>query len=72
MPRVARRRPAPRAIGSTARASWRDVVAERLAEAARLHEVALHVDDEKRGRSPVEALSVGSGLGDDDAQCRLG
>ncbi len=32
----------------------RDVVAERFAEAARLHEIALHVDDEKRGRRPVE------------------
>ena len=32
----------------------RDVVAERFAEAARLQEIALHVDDEKRRRRPVE------------------
>jgi hypothetical protein len=31
-----------------------DVVTERLAETTRLHEIALHVDDEKRGRCPVE------------------
>ena len=31
-----------------------DVIAERFAKAARLHEIALHVDDEKRGRRPVE------------------
>ena len=31
-----------------------DVIAERLAKTARLHEIALHVDDEKRGRRPVE------------------
>ena len=31
-----------------------DVIAERFAEAARLHEIALHVDDEKRGGGPIE------------------
>ena len=31
-----------------------DIIAERFAETARLHEIALHVDDEKRGRRPVE------------------
>jgi hypothetical protein len=31
-----------------------DVVAERFTEAAGLHEIALHVDDEKRGRGEVE------------------
>ena len=32
----------------------RDVVAERFAEAAGLHEVALHVDDDERGRRPIQ------------------
>ena len=32
----------------------RDIVAQRLAETAGLHEVALHVDDEKRRGRPVE------------------
>src|SRR5260370_35861038 len=32
----------------------RNVVAERLTEAARLHEIALHVDAEKCGVRPVE------------------
>ncbi|MGY4426647.1 hypothetical protein ACVWY2_009096 [Bradyrhizobium sp. JR6.1] len=31
-----------------------DVVAERLAEAPSLHEIALHVDDDERGLAPVE------------------
>ena len=31
-----------------------DIIAERFTETARLHEIALHVDDEKRGRRPVE------------------
>ena len=44
---VARRRRARLAIGSTARAQLRDVVAERLAEAAGLEKVALHVDDDE-------------------------
>ena len=33
----------------------RDVVAERLAEAAGLEKVALHVDDDERGRGRVKA-----------------
>ena len=37
----------------------RDVVAERFAEAAGLDEVALHVDDEKRRRRPVEIDRLG-------------
>ena len=40
--------------GATARAEQRHVVAERLAEAARLEEVALHVDDDQRGAREVE------------------
>src|SRR3974390_271206 len=32
----------------------RDVIAERLPEAARIDEIALHVDDEKRRRRPVQ------------------
>ena len=32
-----------------------DIVAEALAEAARLDEVALHVDDDQRGRLGIEA-----------------
>ena len=32
-----------------------DVVAERLAEAAGLEEVALHVDDDQRGAAGVES-----------------
>ncbi len=32
----------------------RDIVAQRFAEAAGLHEIALHVDDEKRRYRPVE------------------
>ena len=40
--------------GATARCKQRDVVAERLAEAAGLEEVALHVDDDERRRRPVE------------------
>ena len=32
----------------------RDIVAQRFAEAARLHEITLHVDDQKRGGRPVE------------------
>jgi hypothetical protein len=31
-----------------------DVIAERLAEAAGLHKVALHVDNDERGGRPVE------------------
>ena len=31
-----------------------DVIAKRFAKTARLHEIALHVDDEKRGRRPIE------------------
>ena len=43
----------------------RDIVAERFAKAARLHEVALHVDDDERGGGPVEIDRLR--LGDDDA-----
>ena len=32
----------------------RNIVAERFTEAAGLHEIALHVDDQKRGGGPVE------------------
>ena len=31
-----------------------DIIAQRFTEAAGLHEIALHVDDEKRGRGPIE------------------
>jgi len=37
----------------------RDVVAERLSEAARLQEVPLHVEDD--GRGPIERTSIGPG-----------
>jgi hypothetical protein len=37
------------------------IIAERLAKAARLHEVALHVDDQKRRRRPVEIDRCGFG-----------
>jgi hypothetical protein len=36
----------------------RDIVAERFAEAARLHEIALHVDDEERRRVRLEGELV--------------
>ena len=38
----------------------RDVVAERFAEAAGLQKVALHVDDQQRGRRPVDLDRPGS------------
>ena len=38
----------------------RYVVAQRLAETAGLHEVALHVDDQKRGGGPSSAIGSGS------------
>ena len=41
------------------RASSDDVVAERLAEAARLEEVALHVDDDQRAVRGIELELVG-------------
>ena len=47
------------AIGLTAPAELRDIVAERFAEAAGLHEIALHVDDEKRSGRPVELDRLG-------------
>jgi hypothetical protein len=37
----------------------RHVVAERLAEAAGLHEIALHVDDDERCRAPVDRDRAG-------------
>ena len=46
-----------RLSGSTTRRSRRDVVAEPLAEAARLEEVALHVDDHQRRRAPGPAAN---------------
>jgi hypothetical protein len=51
---VARAAFSTEAIGFTGPRKLADVIAERFAEAARLHEIALHVDDEKRGRRPVE------------------
>ncbi len=48
--------------GATARPSSDDVVAERLAEAARLEEVALHVDDDQRGARKVERHGLGLSL----------
>ncbi len=57
-------RPAPRAasrtrrVGSMARRKQRDVVAERFAEAARIDEVALHVDDDQRGGAGLESKGV--------------
>ncbi len=57
--------PVSRAASSTARdrlhraRQLRDVIAERFAEAAGLHEIALHVDDEKRGLGPVERDRLG-------------
>ena len=36
--------------------SWLDIVAEALAEAARLDEVALHVDDQQRGVLRLEGV----------------
>ena len=43
-------------------AQLRDVVAEHLAEAARLEEIALHVDDEQRGLRRDEFEGVRFGL----------
>jgi len=40
----------------------RDVVAEGLAEAAGVHEIALHVDDEQRAAARLELELVGLGL----------
>ena len=60
MPARARGRRAAPAIGSTAAAQQRHVVAERLAEAARLEEIALHVDDEQRRAAEVDGQRVGS------------
>jgi hypothetical protein len=40
----------------------RDIVAERLAEAARLEEIALHVDDDQRGAGQIERHCLGLGL----------
>ena len=40
------------------RAQQRDVVTERLAESARVDEVALHVDDQQRGRGRIEVKLV--------------
>jgi hypothetical protein len=40
----------------------RDVVAERFAETAGQHEVALHVDDDERGRRRIEIEFVRLGL----------
>ena len=40
-------------------AKQRDVVAERLPEAARLEEVALHVDDDQRGARQIERDRLG-------------
>ncbi len=45
--------------GRDGRAQQRDVVAERVAEAARLEEVALHVDDDQRGGGRVEFEGIG-------------
>ena len=36
----------------------RNVVTERFTEAAGLHEIALHIDDEKRGGGPVECYRL--------------
>ena len=61
-------RPAARAAsstalqGATARAEQRHVVAERFPEAARLEEIALHVDDDQRGARQVERDRFGFSL----------
>ncbi len=39
-----------------------DVVAERLAEAARLQEIALHIDDNERGAGKIDADVLGSAV----------
>ena len=57
MPRAARR-VEQRAARLDGRAQQRDVVAERLAEAAGLEEVALHVDDHERRRAADRSRSV--------------
>ena len=51
-----------------ARAQQRHVVAECGAEAARLEEVALHVDDHQRGSGGNEGEGVGLRV---DLQCLL-
>ena len=38
----------------------RDIVAQRLAEAAGLEEIALHVDDDKRGGDQSSSIGAGS------------
>src|SRR5262245_60816874 len=64
--------PHRRAVSSTARqgsiaaGKRRYVIAERFAEAPRLEEVALHVDDDERG--PLEVDQEGSGCGVDRDQ----
>ena len=51
-----------RRAGRDRRGEQRHVVAERLAEAARLEEVALHVDDDERGARQIERHRFGLGL----------
>ena len=48
--------------GAITACSGRHVVAERFAEAARLDEVALHVDDDQRGGARIELELVRLGI----------
>ena len=56
LPGAPRRQQLP--VGLDGPAQLRDVVAEHLAEAARLEEVALHVDDEQRAAVPGELEGI--------------
>jgi len=51
---MSRAAPNTAAIGLHRPRKLRDVVAQRFAEAAGLHEITLHVDDDKRRTRPVE------------------
>ena len=48
--------------GATAALEQRHIVAERFPEAARLEEVALHVDDDECGASEIERYGFGLSL----------
>ena len=48
------------------RGELREVVAEHVAEASGLEEVALHVDDDERGRRRREAVRIRPRVGDID------
>ena len=58
------RRRQQRAAGPDGGAQQRDVVAQRLAEAARLEEVALHVDDDDRGAIRLDRDRLRLGVDD--------